>query len=303
MLKKINIFFIIICVLISLSACNSSKADKASKDPNKLQISVTFNALKEFAEAVGKEKVQVTVITPSGMEPHDFEPKARDLELISNSQVFVYNGVGMEAWVDKALKTVDNDKLIAVDASKDFPPIKNQDEAELEEHGQYDPHIWLSLKGAENEARNIKEALVKTDNANKDYYEKNYKDFSEKLDVLYTEYTAKFSSLTNKSFVTGHAAFGYLCRDFGLTQNSIEDIFAEGEPSAKKLKDLVEYCKERKIKTIFVEDLVSPKVSETLAKEVGAKTEQIFTLESKEENKDYIQSMKDNIEKIYSSLK
>ena len=94
-----------------------------------------------------------------------------------------------------------------------------------------------------------------------------------------------------------------MARDFGLKQNSVEDVFAEGEPSAKKLKELTDYCKAEKINTIFVEDMVSPKVSETLAKEVGAKAVKIYTLESKEDGKTYIQSMQANLEKIYASLK
>ena len=120
---------------------------------------------------------------------------------------------------------------------------------------------------------------------------------------MYKEYDNKFKTVSRKDFVTGHAAFAYLARDFGLKQNSVEDVFAEGEPSAKKLKELTDYCKAEKINTIFVEDMVSPKVSETLAKEVGAKAVKIYTLESKEDGKTYIQSMQSNLEKIYASLK
>ncbi|MDP4089237.1 MAG: zinc ABC transporter substrate-binding protein [Bacillota bacterium] len=302
MLKKIMLFSIITCSFAFFSAC-SSKTANAQKDPSKVQISVTFNALGELAEAVGKDKVQVTVMTPDGMEPHDFEPKAKDLEALSDGNVFVYNGLGMEAWVEQTLEAVGNDKLEVVEASKGFDPIKNKDTAESADYGQYDPHLWLSLKGAENAAKNIRDALIKADPSNTDYYEKNYQDFSDVLDSLYGEYSLKFKEVSNKSFVTGHAAFAYLCRDFGLTQNSVEDVFADGEPSAKKLKQLADYCRERGIKTVFAEDLVSPRVSETLAVEVGAKIEKIYTLESKEDNKDYIQSMKDNLERIYLSLK
>lgn len=162
--------------------------------------------------------------------------------------------------------------------------------------------MWLSLKGAEIEAKNVKNALIKADPVNKDFYEANYQTFYNQLETLYQEYNQKFQSVKSKNFVTGHAAFAYLARDFGLKQSSVEDVFAAGEPSAKKLKELTDYCKTNHIKTIFVEDMVSPKVSETLANEVGAKAEKIYTLESKEENKDYLQSMRDNLEKIYQSL-
>jgi zinc transport system substrate-binding protein len=122
------------------------------------------------------------------------------------------------------------------------------------------------------------------------------------LEDLYEEYEAKFQTVTQKSFVTGHAAFGYLCRDFGLEQNSVEDVFADGEPSAQQLAELVEYCRENDVTTIFAEELASPEVSETLADEVGAEVETIYTIASAEDDKTYLERMEENLEKIYQSL-
>lgn len=301
MLKKFSVLLIILSMFMVLTAC-AGKRNIETTDKSKIQIVVSFNAMREFVEAVGRDKVQVITIVPDGTEPHDFEPKARDLERLQTSKVFVYNGIGMEPWVQKVLEVTDNKSQIIVDSSKGFDLIKNTGE-EIEEHGEYDPHIWLSLRGAQCQAKNIKDALISADVQNKDYYEKNYVEFASNLESLYSEYSGKFGTIVNKNFVTGHAAFAYLCRDFGLKQNSIEDVFAEGEPTPAKLKELVDYSKENKIKTIFMEDMASPKVSETLAKEVGAKTERIHTLESKEDNKDYLESMRANLERIYNSLK
>lgn len=288
-------------ISLSLSACGNGSP--ASSGNNKLKVSVTFNAMKEFTEAVGKEKVEVSTIIPDGTEPHDFEPKAKDLVGLSTADVFVSSGLGMESWAEKALQSANNTKLVAVEASKGAEPIKNTDPGELEEHGRYDPHIWLSLKGAETETKNIKDGLVKADPANKEYYEKNCADFVSQLEKLYTEYDQKFHSAPKKSFVTGHAAFGYLCRDFGLKQNSVEDVFAEGEPSARQLTELVNYCREHRVTTIFAEEMASPEVSDTLAKEVGANVETVYTMESREGDKTYLERFKSNLSKIYESLK
>lgn len=304
MFKKLITPLLLISTMLLFTACGSKKVQPdIAKTQSKVKVVVTFNAMRELAAAVGKDKVDIITIIPDGTEPHDFEPKAKDLESLSNAKIFIYNGFGMESWVDKVLESVDNKSLISVEASKSSKPIENTDADEKQEHGQYDPHLWISLKGAEVEAKNIKDALVKVDSSNKSYYEKNFNDFKLQLDDLYNQYNKKFLAVSNKSFVTGHAAFAYLCRDFGLSQNSVENVFAEGEPSAKKLKELTDYCRKNKIKTIFVEDMVSTKVSDALAKEVGAKVEKINTIESKEENKDYIQSMRENLDLIYSSLK
>ncbi len=310
MFKKYNICKIVLCsFLISsfmfiFTGCNSKSTETANTtSQSKIKVVVSFNAMKEFASAIGKDKIAITTIIPNGTEPHDFEPTTESLKDLSSASIFIYNGLGMESWTDKVLKSIDNKNLVVVNASKGSNPIKNTDTEEIKEHGQYDPHLWISLKGAEVESKNIKDALVKVDPSNKEFYEKNYSEFSKQLNSLYNEYTQKFKTVKNKNFVTGHAAFAYLCRDYDLNQNSVENVFAEGEPSTKKLKELVDYCKQNKITTIFMEDMVSTKVSTTLANEIGAKVEKIYTLESKEDNKDYIESMKNNLETIYTSLK
>lgn len=280
-----------------------SAEQTSAAETDKIKVSVTFNAMKEFVMAVGMDKVDVSTIIPDGMEPHDFEPKAQDLAGLSAAQIFVYSGLGMEAWAEEAVTAANNAKLITVEASKGADAIVNTDAEEIEEHGQYDPHIWLSLKGAELEVKNIKEALIQADPSNKDFYEANYNTYITQLDDLYKEYNEKFQAAGKKSFVTGHAAFGYLCRDFGLEQNSVEDTFAEGEPSAKQLTELVKYCRDNKVTTIFAEEMASPEVSATLAKEVGAEVETIYTIESGEDNLTYLERIEDNLSKIYDSLK
>ncbi|MCD2347682.1 metal ABC transporter substrate-binding protein [Clostridium guangxiense] len=301
MFKKFLTLLLSITVFFSLTACNNNNPQPPSS--KKLRVVVSFNAMKEFAYAIGKDKITIVNMTPNGTEPHDFEPKTKDIETLTNADVFIYNGLSMESWTSKTLKSINNKNLITVEASNGVNAIKNTDAGEIKEHGAYDPHLWISLKGAELEAKNIKDALIKADSKNKSFYEKNYTTFRKQLDELYNNYDQKFKTVKNKSFVTGHAAFAYLCRDFSLKQDSVEDVFAEGEPSTKRLAELTDFCKKNKVKTVFVEDMVSPKVSKTLAKEVGAKVEKIYTIESREDGKDYIESMKSNLEMIYNSLK
>jgi zinc transport system substrate-binding protein len=320
MLKKWAAMLLGLIAVVSLSACSSngqvnqptntpgeSSAPTSSTEPTstpetKLKVSVTFDAMKEFVTAVGKDKVEISTIIPAGMEPHDFEPKAQDLIALSSAQVFVYSGLGMEAWVEDAISAANNADLITVEASEGVDAIQNTEPEEIEEHGQYDPHIWLSLKGAELEVLNIKDGLVEADPSNKDYYEQNCNDFVTQLENLYNQYNEKLQSVSKKSFVTGHAAFGYLCRDFELEQNSVEDTFAEGEPTAQQLSELVEYCKANGVTTIFAEEMASPDVSQTLANEVGAKVETIYTIESAEDDMTYLERMESNLSKIYESL-
>jgi zinc transport system substrate-binding protein len=300
MFKKLLALILGMSLIMGLAACKSTS--KSAMTDDRVQVSVSFNALKEFTEAVGGDKVEISTIIPDGTEPHDFEPKAQDLVGLSSAQVFVFSGLGMEAWEKDAVSASNNEGLITVDASNGVTPITNTDQAVIDEHGQYDPHIWLSLKCAETEVTNIKNALVKADPKNGDFYDTNSKNYIAQLETLYNKYSEKFSSVDKKSFVTGHAAFAYLCRDFGLHQNSVEDVFAEGEPSAQQLTELVQYCKSNNVTTVFSEELGSPEVSQTLASEVGAKLVTIYTVESAEDGKTYLERMEQNLSEIYDSL-
>ncbi|WP_459481603.1 metal ABC transporter solute-binding protein, Zn/Mn family [Clostridium saccharoperbutylacetonicum] len=282
-------------LLIGCGANTQTTVDNTQKTKaDKLKITVSIYPLQEFTEEIAGDKAEVTCLVPNNVEPHDYEPKAQDLEVLTKSDAFIYNGLGMESWVDKVNDVIKDKKIPIVESTKGV-------EARKEENA-IDPHSWLSLKNAEIQSENIKNTLVKLDEKNKDYYEENYNRFKGELESLYNEYKPKFEKLNKKNFVTGHAAFGYLCRDFGLTQKSVENLFGEGEPTPKQLEDLVKFCRENNIKTVFSESLASPKVSETLANEVGAKVVPILTLESKEDDKSYIESMRYNLDEIYKCL-
>lgn len=291
--------------VFTAAGCGSTgmkEAASSAAEGGRIPVAVSFNAMKELTEAVGGDKVAVKTIIPDGTEPHDFEPKGQDLKTLTEAKVFIYNGRGMESWAEKAAKAANNQQLITVEAAKGTEPIKLSDAEEIEEHGEYDPHVWLSLSGAAKEAENIRDALIQASPENQAYFEENYAKFKGKIDELQTEYDEKFKGASSHTIVTGHAAFAYVCRDFGLTQKSVEDVFATGEPTPARLAELTDFCRANHVKVVFTEDMVSPKVSETLAREAGAKAETIFTMEGSENGKSYLERMESNLKEIYEAL-
>lgn len=285
-----------------LAACSSDNKEHAQTE--KLHVAVSFNAMKEFTEAVGKDNVEIITIIPDGTEPHDFQPTTKNMKDLSKAKVFICHGLGLEPWAEQAVQAAANKDLVFAEAAKGVNSIKSISTKKTASHAAVDdPHAFLSLSEAQTEVQNIADALAAADPKNASFYQQNAVEYKKQLQLLKDEYAPKFASLPQKHFVTGHAAFAYLCRDFGLTQNSVEDVFADGEPSTQKLAELVTYCKDNHVKTIFTEDLVSPKTSETLAKEVGATTKQIHTMESSEGSLTYLDRMKENLDEIYTSLR
>lgn len=296
MKKIITILTIGVLALLAVG-CSKTDSNSESKvnENGKIKITASIFPVAEITKAIGGDKVDVLTLVPKGQEPHHFEPNTGAFKELLSSKMFIYNGLGMEEWLNDVSAKLKENNILSVDSSKGVDVLKDGD--------KIDPHVWLSLKQVQVQAKNIKDALVKEDPKNESYYNENYEKFIKDCNDLYSEYKPKFEELKNKNFVTGHAAFGYLCRDFGLTQESVSSLYADGEPTPGKLQELVNYCREHNVKVIFSGTLSEPKTSETLAKEVGAKVVKIYTLESQDDDKTYLEAMKYNLDTIYNSMK
>ena len=319
-----KLFFTAVCMVFFGSvAVNLFAGGKTEKNMDgKIPVAATFDAMKELTEIVGKDKVYIHTIIPPGVEAHDFEPKAGDLKFLMQAKAVVYNGLGMEPWLTDALHAVKRDTIKTICASNGIKPLElaeghhhhhhHEDEHDHDDdhdehdhdddHDEVDPHAWLSLESAKVMVKNIAAGLSEIDPANAAFYKGNAEAFISEADALLAKYRSNFAQVAHRRFVTGHAAFGYLCRDFGLEQNSVEDVFSAGEPSAQQLAKLADYCNQYGIKVVFSENAASPQVSATLAKEVGASVQTIYTIESAEDGLSYMERMTSNIEKIYKSL-
>lgn len=289
----------LLLTLLALTAGCGREAPPAEE--GKIPVAVSFGAMEKLTETIGGDAVSISVMVPEGIEPHDFEPRAGDLIRLKQARVFVYNGMGMEHWADKALQSAGAENQVVVRASEKVVPIPLEDEEEREEHGDYDPHTWLGLSEAKEEARAIRDGLIAASPENRDLFMKNYDTFAKSIDSLQQEYREKLAKAPRKELVTGHAAFGYLARDFSLTQESVEDAFATGEPPARKLVELIRFCRAHHVKTIFTEEMMDPALARTLASEAGASAETLSTLEEPG-SESYLDTMRDNLEKIDKAL-
>lgn len=181
-----------------------------------------------------------------------------------------------------------------------------EEEDEEQEHPM-DPHVWLDPVLAQKEVENIKQAVIEVDSTHKQDYEKNADQFTTKLKDLDNEFRTTFGNAKHKEFVTQHAAFRYLAKEYDLTQIPISGLDPNQEPSPAKLAELQKYVKDNNIKIIYFEEITSPKVAKALADETGAKTVVLSPIEgiTKEEQAkgiDYISYMKKNLDALKQSV-
>ena len=267
-----------------MAGCTGNTSKKKSN--GKIRITTSFYTIYDFAKKIGGDKVEVINLVPAGTEPHDWEPSTKDLIEMENTE-----------------------ELTSVEASKGIKLLKDQDahEHDHEHNSENDPHVWLDPQNAKYEMNKIKKALIKVDAENKDYYEANYKRYAKECDKLDTLYKEETSKLTKKELVVAHEAFGYLCHAYGLEQMGIEGLSADDEPDPKQMSEVIRFAKEHQVKTIFFEELVSPKVAKTIAKETGANAKMLNPLEGLSNKKikageDYFSVMKQNLAAIKEAL-
>lgn len=304
----------------SASAVTPGAADAsdstAPENGDKISVVASFYPVYDFASKIGGDKVTVKNLVPAGAEPHDWEPAPSDITSLEHADVFVYSGAGMERWVTKVLGTLDNKNLVVAEASKGLTlrkwnadPNANAGDADSEEHENtvYDPHVWLAPLNAKQEMKNIETALIKADPKDESYFEDNYKTWSDKCDQLDQEYQKTLSALPNKSIVVSHEAFGYLCDAYGLKQMGISGLSPDVEPDPARMAKIQDFVKANHVKVIFSEDLVSPKVAQSIAKATGAKMELLNPMEGLTDEElaagdDYFSVMEKNLDTLKSAL-
>ncbi|MFD2370184.1 metal ABC transporter substrate-binding protein [Brevibacillus sp. GCM10020057] len=324
-MKKRLMALLSVVTAASLAGCGTTQTASTSSGAtgdntaSRPQVYTTIYPLEYAAKRIGGDYVEVTNLIPPGVEPHDYEPTAKDMVALSKADVFAYNGSGLELWVDKAVESMDKNKTAVVNATEGMDLLQaaeGEHEGEAEgkteehehDHGGLDPHVWLDPSKLKEEAAKIKDALVQKDKAHAADYEKNFQQLSADLDQLDKEFKDMVAAASKKEFMVSHAAFGYLAHRYGLQQVPISGVNPADEPSPSELKQLVEHVKEHQISYILFETLVSPKVAEVIAKEAGVQTATLNPLEGLTEDdvkagRDYLSIMRDNAKTLRAALK
>ncbi|MEN8262591.1 MAG: zinc ABC transporter substrate-binding protein [Nitrospirota bacterium] len=293
--------FTALIFIISLLTINNSFA--ATK--GKIKITASFYPLAHFAEQVGSDYADVTNIMPPGAEPHEFEPTPRDIKKVYTSDIFLFHGAGIDPWAERI-----------------WPDLKKQGTAVLKmaEHisithsdpkfngNRYsDPHTWLDPLLAIREVEAIRDALIYTDADNKEIYNRNSQSYIRKLSGLHEKFVSGLKDCSRQNIIVSHNAFSYMADRYGLTIHSITGISPEEEPSARKMIELVKLARKMNIKFIFFEELLSPRLAETIADEAGAKTLVLnplggLTSKNIDEGRTYISVMEDNLRNLRIAL-
>ena len=281
-------FLTILFILSLLVGCgNVSKDNKDSS--NKIKVYASIYPMCDFAKKICGDKADVYNMTSTGSEPHDFEITSKDMANLTKANLFIYNGGGMEHWVDTVKDSIKELKYVETSSNIDDKGL--------------DPHFWLSPIKAKKQMENIKNALAEIDAANADYYNSNYNFYADRLDELDNHFKNVLSNIKNTNVVVTHPAFGHFCEEYSLNQVAI----ARDEADPKAMSDTIAFIKNNDVKAIFYEDFSSSKLVDSIAKETGVKILTLNPIESLSEEyinagEDYFSVMEENLISLTNGL-
>jgi zinc transport system substrate-binding protein len=264
-------------------------------------VVAAFYPLAWVAEEIAAEDVDVANLTPPGVEPHDIELTARDVELVQDAEVVVYLGHGFMPALEDAVEG--HDGAVDLLAGQNLLPGTDEHGHEDEDHedgkgAELDPHVWLDPARLAAIAGTVAEALGERTAAD---------ELVTRLEALDRELREGLASCERRELVTSHAAFGYLADAYGLRQIALAGISPEAEPTPRALEALIDEVREEGATTVFFETLVSPRLAETVARETGARTAALDPLEGLTEDElaagaDYFSVMRENLGVLREAL-
>lgn len=287
-MRLIAFLAIVYLVVGSLFFVNNYPPQSSRVAPAKIIVTTSFYPLYFFTSQIAGNLADVINITPSGSEPHDFEPSPSDAASIAHSQLLVLNGVGLEPWGDKVHPQ--HTLVVAHDLSTNN-----------------NPHTWLDPVLAAIEVKKITSALITIDPQHQATYQANQQKLMQALSQIDEEYKTGLSNCDHREFVTSHAAFSYLASRYHLQQIAISGLSPDEEPTAQQLAKVVETTRRQNINVIFFESLVSPKLAQTIAAETGATTLVLDPIEGIPQDKEvagenYLTLMRQNLTNLRIAL-
>ena len=268
--------------LAALAGC-TDRAGATGFTGGRLDVVTSFYPLQFLSERIGGGAVTVTTLTKPGAEPHDVELNPRQVSDVADAGLVVYlhgfqpavdDAVALEA-KDRAFDAASVVQLLPIDEGADHEPGEEQ----AETGDGMDPHVWLDPVRFATIGDRLAERLGQADPSHAADYTARAAAVHAELNALNTEYATKLRDCRRRELVTSHSAFNYLATRYGLTQVGITGISPEAEPSPRRLAAVAAEARATGATTIFFETLVSPKVAETIAREIGARTAVLDPLE------------------------
>jgi zinc transport system substrate-binding protein len=280
-----------------------------AQSENRLRVVATFLPIYLFTKAVAGDAAQVDILIQPGTEVHEYQSTPDDVRLLSQANVVVKNGLGLEEFLDATIKSAENANLKVVDASQgikpidELSPVVSSKEEHSHEHGAGNPHVWLDPVSAKKQVETIRDGLITADPENKAKYEANAAAYLRELDTLNQEFQQRLGRFRDRTFITFHDAFPYLAQRYNLKQVAVVEI-PEDQLAPEDVKTAIDTVKQFQAKALFSEPGVDNKLLEGLSKDLNITLRPLDSLEAGQTDpQHYFVAMRSNLKTLEESFK
>ncbi|WP_409297084.1 metal ABC transporter solute-binding protein, Zn/Mn family [Peribacillus sp. SCS-26] len=327
MKSKVKWIIPFLLTVLAVAGCSGKEQgnSKQEKSPDKIKVYATVYPLQYFAGSIGGKYVEAESVYPPGTDEHTFEPSQKDIIKMTDADLFLYVGHGLEGFVEKSKGILEGEDvaMAAIGEKMDLKEESHDDRVHEEEshdehaheeeshdehaHGDIDPHVWLDPVLAKEMAGLIRDELAKQKPEEKVYFEENYTKLAAKLDALDKSFQKTAADAGRKELIVSHAAYGYWEKRYGIKQISVAGLSSSSEPSQKQLQKVVETAKKHDIKYVAFEQNVSSKLTETIQNEIGAApltlhNLSVLTEKDIKSKEDYFTLMDKNLSAVRTAL-
>ena len=297
--------------LTALASCGNPKTSDPTSDQSTLNVVTTFLPITLFTEAVAGECATVTALIPPNLGPHDFQATPTDIAALSNAQILVKNGLGMEYFLDKLTDSAENNSLQVIDTSRGVAVIKSDDDENGADggdqiQGEVNPHIWLDPLRAVQQVENIRDGLVKADPGCTDGYTQRAAAYSAQLKELNTAIATQLKPFRGKTFIAFHDFAPYFAERYDLKADFVVDV-PEMNPTPADLQRVSTKVEQSQLKALLSEPQEGDRSFNALAEDLGVNVVTFDPLEtgSEEASKQpdtYFTVMKSNVASLIKSF-
>lgn len=296
----------LVLLLSAVAGCGGDASGSTGSNGDRLSVVTAVYPLQFISERIGGDSVTVSSLTKPGAEPHDLELNPRQVGAIADAGLIVYLK-GFQPDIDQAVAGEAADHAFdaaAVEPLLDAATGAHEGDTEHEgKAGGKDPHVWLDPTRLATIGDRLAARLGQVDAAHAADFTARAAALRTDLQNLDREYAEKLTTCQRREIVTSHSAFNYLAIRYKLSQIGVTGIAPDEEASPQRYAAVAEQAKVHGATTIFFETLVSPKVAETVAREIGARTAVLDPLEGLTDGGgDYLSVMRTNLTALVTAL-
>ncbi len=240
----------------------------------RLRILTTIFPLQEFVSRIAAGRADVELLLPPGAGPHSWQPRPSDIVRLSRADLLVAVGAGLEPWLAGLVRGVAPARVRVLEVSRGLPLLRSfgNEEDEHDDHGAFDPHVWLDFALDLRIVDGIADELEALDGAGAEAYRRGASALKAELEALDARYRKRLAGCAGRPlFIAGHAAFGYLAARYGLVQRALYGASPDAQPTPARFIALAEAVKRSGAKAVFYETAPGSATARVLARETGTR--------------------------------